>query len=111
MSAGKLRLYAKRSGGAPPFGGLRYGAKQITNTEAKQENTVSGKCPKCDAESHVLIEYFRARDEGSKRTVPAVQFICEQCRTILGIALDPEWQAQVVAGQLRTVGASEQTSH
>jgi hypothetical protein len=72
---------------------------------------VSGKCPKCDAESHVIIEYFRARDEGSKRTVPAVQFLCEQCRTILGIALDPEWQAQVVAGQLRTVAAAEQTSH
>jgi hypothetical protein len=72
---------------------------------------VSGKCPKCDAESHVIVEYFRARDEGSKRTVPAVQFLCEKCRTILGIALDPEWQAQVVAGQLRTVGAAEQTNH
>lgn len=70
---------------------------------------MSGNCPKCNAEPHVLIEHFRARDEGSKRTVPAIQFLCAQCRTILGIALDPEWQAQVVAGQLRTVRDSEES--
>jgi hypothetical protein len=36
--------------------------------------------------------------------------LCGQCRTILGVALDPEWQAQVVAGQLRTVVRGAPTS-
>jgi hypothetical protein len=31
--------------------------------------------------------------------------------TILGIALDPEWQAQAVAGQLRAVDQGSGTSH
>lgn len=70
-----------------------------------------GKCPKCEATPNVLVEPFRARDESSQRTVPAVQFVCDQCKTILGVALDPEWQAQVVAGQLRTVGHGSATSH
>jgi hypothetical protein len=29
----------------------------------------------------------------------------------LSVALDPEWQAQIVAGQLRTVGERSGTSH
>lgn len=69
-----------------------------------------GKCPKCGATPNVIVEPLRARDEASQRTLPVLQFHCDQCKTILGIALDPEWQAQVVAGQLRTVGQSE-TSH
>jgi hypothetical protein len=72
---------------------------------------MNGKCPKCDAAPNVLVEPFRARDVGSERTVPSLQFICDQCRTILSVTLDPEWQAQIVAGQLRTVGAKPETSH
>lgn len=70
-----------------------------------------GKCPRCGAEPNIIIAPFRARDEISKRTVPALQFICDQCHTILSVALDPEWQAQIVAGQLRTVGEGSETSH
>jgi len=65
-----------------------------------------GKCPKCEATSNIVVQPLRARDEGSQRTLPVLQFLCDQCQTILSIALDPEWQAQVVAGQLRTVGHS-----
>ena len=61
-----------------------------------------GKCPKCDATPNIIVEALRARDEGSQRTLPVLQFLCDQCKNILSIALDPEWQAQVVAGQLRT---------
>ena len=68
-----------------------------------------GKCPKCEATPNIAVESLRARDEDSQRTLPVLQFLCDQCKTILGVALDPEWQAQVVAGQLRTVGSS--TSH
>ncbi len=70
-----------------------------------------GKCPKCEARPNVLVETLRARDETSQRTLPVLQFLCEQCKTILGVALDPEWQAQVVAGQLRSVGQGSATSH
>ena len=59
---------------------------------------------KCDATPHILVEPLRARDEGSERTLPVLLFLCDQCHAILGVALDHEWQAQVVAGQLRTVG-------
>jgi len=72
---------------------------------------MAGKCPKCDSESHVIVEGLRARDEVSQTTVPALQFICEKCRTILGVVLDPQWHAQIVAGQLRRVGEGPQTSH
>jgi len=72
---------------------------------------MNGKCPKCEAVPNVLVEPFRARDVASERTVPALQFICDRCRTILSVTLDPEWQAQIVAGQLRTVGAKPETSH
>ena len=65
---------------------------------------MNGKCPKCEAIPNILVEAFRARDEASQRTVPVLQFLCDQCNTILSVALDPEWQAQIVAGQLRTVG-------
>lgn len=47
---------------------------------------------------------IRARDEGSERTWPAVLFLFNQCRSVLSVSLDPEWQAQIVAGQLRPVG-------
>ena len=70
-----------------------------------------GKCPKCEATPNIVVEPLRARDEASQRTLPVLQFLCEQCKTIVGIALDPEWQAQVVAGQLRTVGQGPATSH
>lgn len=72
---------------------------------------MSGHCPKCNATPNILVEPLRARDESSHRTLPVLQFLCEQCRTILGVVLDPEWQAQVVAGQLRTVTSSPGTSH
>ncbi len=52
----------------------------------------------------VLIELIRARDEVSGRTCPSVQFLCDRCRTVLGVSLDPDWQAQIVIGQLRRVG-------
>lgn len=70
-----------------------------------------GKCPKCEATPNILVEPLRARDEASQRTLPVLQFLCDQCKSILGVALDPEWQAQVVAGQLRTVGQGSATSH
>lgn len=73
--------------------------------------TPHGKCPKCAAASNILVVPLRARDEVSKTTVPVLQFLCDKCRTILSVALDPEWQAQIVAGQLRTVGESFDTSH
>jgi hypothetical protein len=72
---------------------------------------MTGKCPKCDAVSNIIVEALRARDEVSKGTVPVLQFLCDQCRTILAVTLDPEWQAQIVAGQLRTVGQVPATSH
>jgi hypothetical protein len=72
---------------------------------------MTGKCPKCDAPGNIIVEALRARDEVSKGTVPVLQFLCDQCRTILSVTLDPEWQAQIVAGQLRTVGQGPQTNH
>jgi len=68
------------------------------------------KCPKCDAAPNIIVVPLRARDEVSWTTVPVLQFLCDQCRTILSVALDPEWQAQVVASQLRTVGERSDTS-
>ena len=70
-----------------------------------------GKCPKCEATPNIVVEPLRARDETSQRTLPVLQFLCDQCRVILGVALDPEWQAQVVAGQIRTVVQGSATSH
>jgi hypothetical protein len=58
-----------------------------------------------------MVVPLRARDEVSETTVPVLQFLCDQCRTILSVALDPEWQAQVVAGQLRTVIERSDISH
>lgn len=75
------------------------------------ESTKYGKCPKCAAAPNIVVVPLRARDEVSKTTVPVLQFLCDQCRTILSVALDPEWQAQIVAGQLRTVGEKTDTSH
>ena len=72
---------------------------------------MQGKCPNCDVAPNIIVESLRARDENSKRTVPVLLFLCDQCRTILSVTLDPEWQAQIVAGQLRTVGAGPDTSH
>jgi hypothetical protein len=62
-----------------------------------------GKCPKCEATPNIVVDTLRARDESLQRTVPVLLFLCDRCDTILGVALDPEWQAQVVAGQLRAV--------
>jgi hypothetical protein len=73
--------------------------------------TMQGNCPKCDAAANIIVVPLRARDEVSKTTVPVFQFLCDHCRTILSVALDPEWQAQVVASQLRTVGERSETSH
>lgn len=79
--------------------------------EERRQGTAAmqGKCPGCGAAPNILIVPFRARDEIAKRTVPALQFICDQCQIILSVALDPEWQAQIVAGQLRTVGEGSET--
>jgi hypothetical protein len=71
---------------------------------------MNSKCPKCDAVPNIIVEALRARDEVSKGTVPVLQFLCDQCRAILSVTLDPEWQAQIVAGQLRTVGQRSETS-
>jgi hypothetical protein len=65
---------------------------------------MSGKCPKCRADVIVLVEAIRARDEVSGKTCPCLQFLCSQCHTVLGVSLDPDWQAQIVAGQLRSIG-------
>jgi hypothetical protein len=72
---------------------------------------MNSKCPKCDAVPNIIVEALRARDEVSKGTVPVLQFLCDQCRAILSVTLDPEWQAQIVAGQLRTVGQGPAKSH
>lgn len=72
---------------------------------------MQGKCPKCDAVPNIIVVPLRARDEISRTTVPVLQFLCDQCQTILSVALDPEWQAQIVAGQLRTVSDRSETSH
>ena len=70
---------------------------------------MSGRCPKCGRAVTVLIESIRARDEQSGRTCPSVQFICGECRTILGVSLDPDWQAQIMVGQLKSVGPSSES--
>ena len=72
---------------------------------------MSGKCPKCEAMPNIVVEHLRARDDASQRTLPVLQFLCDQCKAILGVALDPEWQAQVVAGQIRAVGQGSATNH
>jgi len=70
-----------------------------------------GKCPKCEASPNIVVDTLRARDESSQQTLPVLLFLCDQCNTILSVALDPEWQAQVVAGQLRAVDQGSATSH
>lgn len=65
---------------------------------------MTGRCPKCESEAGVVVEGIRAHDHGNGTTWPAVLFLCEQCRTILSVSLDPEWQAQVVAVRLKAVG-------
>ena len=72
---------------------------------------MTGKCPKCDVVPNILVAPLRARDENSEKTLPVLQFRCDKCQTILGVTLDPEWQAQIVAGQLRTVGERSESSH
>jgi hypothetical protein len=64
---------------------------------------MQGKCPKCAATPNIIVVSIRARQTVSDTTVPILQFLCDQCETILSVSLDPEWQAQIVAGQLRTV--------
>jgi hypothetical protein len=54
---------------------------------------------------------MRARHDSSQSTYPVLQFLCDQCRTILSVTLDPEWQAQIVAGRLRTIGERSDVSH
>ena len=80
-------------------------------TVADSNPTKHGKCPKCGAEPNIIVVPLRARDDISRSTIPILQFLCEACRTILSVTLDPEWQAQIVAGQLRTVGERSGTSH
>jgi len=65
---------------------------------------MTGRCPKCERETGIVVEGIRAHDNGAGKTWPAVLFLCEQCRTILSVSLDPEWQAQIVAGRLKSVG-------
>ena len=61
-----------------------------------------GKCPKCETVVTIAVESIRARDEISGRTCPSVLFLCSRCRTVLGVSLDPDWQAQ--SGQIRSAG-------
>jgi hypothetical protein len=35
--------------------------------------------------------------------------MCSECRTILGVSLDPDWQAQIMAGQLKRVGTTSES--
>ncbi len=88
-------------------------APQIVDEETVTDSDPIGqaKCPKCAAAPNIIVVPLRARDEVSKTTVPVLQFLCDQCLTILSVTLDPEWQAQIVAGQLRTVGERSDTSH
>ncbi len=72
---------------------------------------MQGKCPKCSAVTNIMVVPLRARQEESDSTVPVLQFLCCQCHTILSVTLDPEWQAQIVAGKLRTVGERLDVSH
>jgi hypothetical protein len=94
---------------AVPFPGTATSVYGLRNTD--EEHLMQGKCSKCEAVPNIVVVPLRARDEVSKTTIPVLQFLCDQCRTILSIALDPEWQAQVVAGQLRSVGERSSTSH
>ena len=48
-----------------------------------------GKCPKCEATPDIVVEPLRARDEASQRTLPVLQLLCDQCKTILSVALRP----------------------
>lgn len=64
---------------------------------------MTGKCPHCSSDAGIAVEAVRARDSTSDKTWPAVVFMCDQCRTILSVSLDPEWQATIVAGQIRIV--------
>jgi hypothetical protein len=73
------------------------------------EEVMSGKCPKCQTIVTVLVEAIRARDEVSGRTCPCFQFLCSQCHTVLGISLDPDWQAEIVTGKLHSVGSASQS--
>ncbi len=70
------------------------------------EEAMTGKCPKCEAVATVVVEAIRARDEVSGKTCPCLQFLCSHCYTVLGVSLDPDWQAEIVAGQLRRVGST-----
>jgi len=72
---------------------------------------MQGICPKCATVPNIGVLPFRAREEVKGTTLPALQFLCEHCRTILSVTLDPEWQAQIVAGQLRSVGEGTDRTH
>jgi len=71
---------------------------------------MSGRCPKCNVEPNVIVEAIRARADASAKTWPAVLFLCDHCRAILGVSLDPDWQAQVAAGHLRSVAQGSDTN-
>lgn len=77
---------------------------------SSSDNT-QAKFPKCMEVPNIIVAPLRARDEFSRRTIPVLQFLCDKCGTILSVSLDPEWHAQIVAGQLRTVGEGAGTSH
>jgi hypothetical protein len=64
---------------------------------------MTGKCSKCDTASSILVQAIRARDTAAGTTLPALLFLCDRCHTILSVALDPDWQAQMVASQLKMV--------
>ena len=40
-----------------------------------------GRCPKCEATPNIVVETLRARDEAAQRTMPVLQFLCDQCKT------------------------------
>lgn len=64
---------------------------------------MAGRCPTCRKEPHVIAEAVRVRGGGAGHTWPAVLFMCDKCEAILSVSLDPDWQAELVAGQLRMV--------
>jgi RNase P subunit RPR2 len=61
-----------------------------------------GICPKCKTSVTIVVESIRARYETSGKTCPAVQFMCGNCRSVLGVSLDPDWHSQIM-GQLKRV--------
>jgi hypothetical protein len=72
---------------------------------------MAGKCPKCEASENVIVVSLRVRDDTSSQTWPAVQFLCSRCRTILGVAFDPDWQSQMALERLKSISSDAGATH